>query len=158
VFRPWRPFPHPDRSTKFVRAAYGWLAASFGLLLLLPAYQAAVHTPFSHAYYGSIRHAITVGFASQMIMGIAAYVVPTLRRVPRGAMPALVGPFVLVNVGCFLRVTLQALTDVHPRAFTVIGASGVLELAALAWWGAHLVRLMISRPEARGLAPEAQPG
>jgi hypothetical protein len=46
-------------------------------------YLAATHTPFSHAYYGSIRHAITVGFASQMIMGVAAYVVPALRGVPR---------------------------------------------------------------------------
>jgi len=144
AFRPWRPFPRPDRSAKFVRAAYAWLAASFALLLLLPAYQAAVGTPFSHAYYGSIRHAITVGFASQMIMGIAAFVVPALRRVPRAGLPALLGPFVLVNVGCFLRVTLQALTDVHPAFFGVVGASGVLELAALAWWGAHLVRLMVT--------------
>jgi hypothetical protein len=132
VFHPWRPFPRPDRSAKFVRAAYAWLAASFVLLLLLPAYQAAVGTPFSHAYYGSIRHAITVGFASQMIMGIAAFVVPALRRVPRAGLPALIGPFVLVNVGCFLRVTLQVLTDVYPAFFRVVGASGVLELAALA--------------------------
>jgi len=53
------------------------------------------------------------------------------------------GPFVLVNVGCFLRVTLQALTDLHPAFFAVVGTSGVLELAALAWWGAPLVRLMV---------------
>ena len=154
VFRPWRPFPRPDRSAKFVRAAYLWLAASFALLLLLPAYQAAIGVPFSHAYYGSIRHAITVGFASQMIMGIAAFVVPALRRVPRGELPALVGPFVLVNVGCFLRVTLQALTDIHPAFFGVVGASGVLELSALAWWGTHLVRLMVTT-RAREHSPHA---
>jgi hypothetical protein len=152
AFRPWRPFPHPDRSAKFVRLAYLWLATSFALLLLLPAWQAAVHVPFSHAYYGSIRHAITVGFASQMIMGIAAYVVPGLRRVPRGELTTLVGPFVLVNTGCFLRVTLQALTDVHPVFFAAVGVSGVLELAALAWWGAHLVHLMVATR-----APTAQP-
>jgi hypothetical protein len=148
VFRPWRAFPNADRSTKFVRAAYAWLAVSFALLLLMPLYQAAIHTPFSHAYYGSIRHAITVGFASQMIMGIAAFVVPALRRVPRSATSPLVGPFVLVNLGCFLRVTLQALTDFHRVFFALVGASGVLELAALAWWGAHLVRLMVRAPAA----------
>jgi len=144
VFRPWRPFPRADRSARFVRAAYLWLAASFALLLLLPVYQAVTHTPFSHAYYGSIRHAITVGFASQMIMGIAAYVVPAFGRVPRRGLPALTGPFVLVNVGCFLRVTLQTLTDVHPAFFAVVGASGMLELTALAWWGAHLVPIMVT--------------
>ena len=145
VFRPWRPFPVADRSAKFVRCAYLWLAISFALLLLLPVYQAVLHLRFSHAYYGSIRHAITVGFASQMIMGVAAYVVPTLRRRDRTALPDLRGPFLLINLGCFLRVTLQALTDVHPAFFAVVGVSGVLELAALCWWGVHLVRVMFGR-------------
>ncbi len=153
AFRPWRAFPRPERSAKFVRAAYAWLAASFALLLLMPVYLAATHTPFSHAYYGSIRHAITVGFASQMIMGVAAYVVPALRGVPRQGLTPLVGPFVLVNIGCFLRVTLQALTDIHRVFFALVGASGVLELAALAWWGTHLVRMMVltSRQRAQPL-------
>jgi hypothetical protein len=145
VFRPWRPFPRADRSAKFVRAAYLWLAASFALLLLLPVYQAATGLRFSHAYYGSIRHAVTVGFASQMIMGMAARVVPDLRRTSTTSLTALTGPFLLVNLGCFLRVTLQALTDVHHVFFSIVGVSGVLELAALAWWGAHVVRLM-ARP------------
>jgi hypothetical protein len=155
VFRPWRPFPRMDRTAKFVRAAYLWLATSFALLLLLPVYQAAIGVPFSHAYYGSIRHAITVGFASQMIMGIGAFVVPTLRQFPRASLPALGGPFVLINVGCLLRVTLQAMTDMHPAFFRVIGVSGVFELAALAWWGVHLVRLMLTRDRAAASAPAA---
>jgi hypothetical protein len=147
VFRPWRPFPRPDRSTKFVRLAYLWLGTSLALLLLLPVYQLATGLRFSHAYYGSVRHAITVGFASQMIMAIAARVVPALRKFPHAAMPALWGPFVLLNAGCLLRVTLQALTDVHPALFAVVGVSGVLELAALVWWGAHLARMMFTRPD-----------
>ena len=145
VFRPWRPFPRPDRAAKFVRAAYVWLAASFALLLLLPLYQAAVGLPFSHAYYGSIRHAITVGFASQMILAIAARVVPDLRGVRSDPSSPLWGPFLLVNTGCFLRVTLQAATDLHRIFFAFVGVSGVLELAALAWWGTHLIRLMVMR-------------
>jgi hypothetical protein len=145
VFRPWRPFARTDRTAKFVRAAYLWLAASFALLLLFPVYRWATHIPFSHAYYGSIRHAITVGFASQMIMGIAAHVVPTLRRIPHAGLSSLMGPFALVNLGCFLRVTLQALTDVHPAFYALVGISGVLELTALAWWGGLLVRLMVAR-------------
>ena len=51
----------------------------------------------------------------------------------------------LLNAGCFLRVTLQAATDLRPAFFAVVGVSGVLELAALAWWGAHLIHLMVAR-------------
>src|SRR5262249_49615372 len=38
----WRIFSaprSPDRSLKFLRAAYGWLFVSLGMLVLLPAYQ-----------------------------------------------------------------------------------------------------------------------
>ena len=126
-------------------------------MLLLPVYRLVTHIPFSHAYYGSIRHAITVGFASQMIMGIAARVVPDLRRAPPSGLPTLMGPFLLLNLGCLLRVTLQVLTDLHPAFFGWVGISGVLELAALAWWGAHLLRLMIARPVQSGMRASAYP-
>jgi hypothetical protein len=52
------------------------------MLVALPFYQlgvvaklapdsAAAHIGFSHAYYGAVRHAITVGFISLMIVGVA---------------------------------------------------------------------------------------
>ena len=144
VFRPWRPFPVPDRSAKFVRFAYLWLAVSFALLLLLPVYQAVVHLPFSHAYYGSIRHAITVGFASQMIMGIAAYVVPTLRRRDRAALPDLRRPVRADQRGLLSARHAAGADRRSPAFFAVVGVSGVLELAALCWWGVHLARLMFA--------------
>ncbi|HEY1381405.1 MAG TPA: DUF1858 domain-containing protein, partial [Gemmataceae bacterium] len=147
------PAAEPDRSLKFLRAAYVWLFVSLGMLALLPAYQfvllprlapdsAAVATGFSHAYYGATRHAITVGFVSLMIVGVAAKVVPTLNGVPARALPALWVPFVLINVGCTLRVVGQTLTDVVPAAFPVTGVSGVLEVTGLAVWGVHLWRVM----------------
>ena len=40
------------------------------------------------------------------------------------------------------RVSLQALTDWHPLFFGVVGVSGILELAGLAWWGTHLIGVM----------------
>src|SRR5205814_2645362 len=72
----------PDRSLKFLRAAYTWLLVSLAMLVLLPVYQRgllpwlapdseAVALGFSHAYYGAVRHAITVGFLSLMIVGVA---------------------------------------------------------------------------------------
>jgi len=141
-WRLWRRLPLGDRSAKFVRAAYAWLAISLLMLLVLPVYQSAIGTPFSHAYYGAIRHAITVGFISLMIMGFAAKVVPTLNGIDTRTLPALYGPFILINVGCFLRVSLQTLTDVHPVFYAIVGISGVLEVTALTWWGLPLVRIM----------------
>jgi hypothetical protein len=44
---------------------------------------------FSHAFSGATRHAITVGFISLMIMGVAAKVVPTLKGVDVRTLPAL---------------------------------------------------------------------
>ena len=165
-FRLWRRPPVRERSVKFVRAAYAWLAVSMVMLLLLPAHQAITGIPFSHAYYGAIRHAITVGFVSLMIMGMAAKVVPTLNGRDTRQLTALWGPFVLVNVGCFLRVSLQALTDFDPRFFAAVGVSGLLEVTGLAWWGAGLARIMIdgkrgaaaaAEEEAEERAPAASP-
>ncbi|WP_337173377.1 DUF1858 domain-containing protein [Paludisphaera sp.] len=157
-WRPWRPFPETDRVAKFVRTAYGWLAISLAMLLLLPAYAAASGIPFSHAYYGAIRHAVTVGFVSQMIMGFAAKVVPTLNGVDPRRLTRLWGPYLLINAGCALRVTSQTLTDWAAPAYAVIGLSGTMEVVALAWWGAGLASLMLrgvgAAEEGIGPAPE----
>jgi hypothetical protein len=151
-WRPWRPFPERDRSGKFVRAAYGWLALSMAMLLLLPAYQLARGDGFSHAYLGATRHAITVGFVSLMIMGMAAKVVPTLNGVDPRTLSDLRGPFLLVNLGCCLRVLTQVLTDWFGDIYPVLGLSGTFEVAGLAWWGTGLIRLI--RAGGRTASPE----
>lgn len=158
----WRIYSHAedgDRSLKFLRVAYVWLFVSLGMLLLLPAYQAglamlapaseAAQIGFSHAYYGATRHAITVGFVSLMIVGVAAKVVPTLNGINGRALASLWGPFVLINAGCTLRVVGQTLTDFTPLAFPWAGVSGLLEVTGLALWGAHLWLVMAGRPRLR---------
>lgn len=152
----WRPLPVADRSGKFIRAAYGWLAVSLVMLLMLPIHQKVSGITFSHAYYGAIRHAITVGFISLMIMGFAAKVVPTLNGMDPARLSRLIGPFVLVNVGCFLRVSTQIATDWHNGAFAVVGISGMLEVTGLGWWGVGLIRIMRQgKREMAALAAEA---
>jgi hypothetical protein len=155
----WRVFarsPESDRSLKFLRAAYAWLLLSLAMLALLPLYQfgalprvapqsEAAQIGFSHAYYGAIRHAITVGFVSFMIVGVAAKVVPTLNGVDVKRLPGLWLPFVLINLGCATRVTFQTLTDHTHYAYPLAGASGVLEVLGLAVWGVHLWRIMAGR-------------
>jgi hypothetical protein len=131
-----------DRSFKFVQAAYAWLFVSLAMLLFVPLYNMLTVQSFSHAFYGATRHAITVGFISLMIVGVAAKVVPVLNGVDTRTLSRLWLPFTLINVGCFLRVSTQILTDLAPQAFSVIGLSGALEVTGIAIWGIGLYRLM----------------
>jgi hemerythrin-like domain-containing protein len=151
------PAKEPDRSLKFLRAAYAWLFLSLGMLVLWPAYQygllallapdsTAAQHHFSHAYYGAIRHAITVGFVSLMIVGVAAKVVPTLNGVDVRSLRPLWVPFLLINTGCAARVLGQTLTDFTDASFPFAGVSGLLEVTGLALWGFHLWSIMAGRP------------
>jgi hypothetical protein len=153
----FRTPPESDRSLKFLRAAYLWLFASLAMLILLPAYQHlllpwaapesdAARIGFSHAYYGAARHAVTVGFVSLMIVGVAAKLVPTLGGVDLRTLSQLWGPFLLLNAGCALRVVSQTLTDLTASSFPFAGVSGVLEVTGLALWGVHLWRIMSRGP------------
>lgn len=145
-----------DRSLKYVRAAYAWLFVSLAMLVLLPAHQFALlpwlapqsdaaAMGFSHAYYGAIRHGVTVGFVSLMIMGVAARMVPEFEGIRPHTLGRLWTPFLLVNTGCAIRVVSQTLTDFTGSAFAVAGVSGLLELTGLAVWGVHLWQLMRGR-------------
>ena len=66
----------PDRTFKFVRAAYVWLVIACGMMPLFPLYGALTHQVFAHTYMGSHRHAFTVGFISMMILGVSSRIVP----------------------------------------------------------------------------------
>jgi hypothetical protein len=165
----WHIFSRPletDRSLKYLRAAYIWLFVSLAMLVLLPLYQfgvlpalapesQAAHMGFSHAYYGAIRHAATVGFISLMIMGVAAKVVPTLKGLDLRALPGLWLPFVLINLGCATRVVTQTLTDFSARSFPFAGMSGLLEVAGLTLWGVSLWRIMNGKGTAIPVEVEA---
>jgi hypothetical protein len=168
----WRIFTaaaESDRTLKFLRTAYVWLFVSLGMLVLLPAYQfgllpwlapdsAAASTGFSHAYYGATRHAITVGFISLMIVGVAAKVVPILNGVDSRSLPRLWLPYVFINLGCMLRVVAQTATDFSGLTFPAAGVSGVLEVTGLALWGVHLWRIMGGRYAAALPAPPTADG
>jgi NnrS protein len=133
----------PDRTFKFIRAAYAWLLFSCVMMPFFPLYGALTHQVFAHTYMGSHRHAFTVGFISLMIMGVSSRVVPILAGMDSKQMSSLWAPFILINVGCAGRVLLQVLTDFVPSiAFPLVGLTGFIELIALLWWGVELWRTM----------------
>jgi uncharacterized protein involved in response to NO len=142
----WRPFPTPHRSNKFIRAAFAWLAVAMALLLLTPLFQKLAGVYFSHAYYGATRHALAVGFISMMIVGMASRIAPRLRGIDGPNLPPLNAVFILLNLGCFLRVAVQPLTEFNSVFYPVITASGLIELVALAIWAVGMVRIL-RRPE-----------
>lgn len=133
----------PDRSWKFIRAAYVWLLIAGFMMPLMILYDRWTGQFFSHAYAGARLHAFTVGFVSLMMVGVASRVVPILAGVDSKQVSSLWGPFLLLNTGCAGRVGLQILTDLRPGiAYSLIGFTGCLELAGLAWWGIGLWRTM----------------
>jgi hypothetical protein len=149
----WQEMPLKDRTTKFIRTGYLWLSISLTLLLLLPLYQKLVHIPFSHAYYGAIRHAITVGFISMMIMGFGAKVIPVLNGKDWRKLDSLWLTFILINTGCLLRVSTQILTDWNHSFFAVIAISGICEVTALVVWAVPLLNMMWNGKSSEATTP-----
>lgn len=133
-------------SHKFVRGAFTWLLIAGVMLILEPAHLNGLQVPFSHAYTGAIRHAVTVGFISQMILGVGLHVVSRMNRVPDSVVPSLWPAFWLLNFGNAMRVSLEVATDWTPRAFGPMGLTGFIELTALIIWASTVVRILVRQP------------
>ena len=143
--RMFRPLSMKLSSHKFVRTAYVWLLISGLLMCLERTHLSLVGAPFSHAYIGGIRHALTVGFISQMILGVGLRVVGAMNDVPAETMPALWSAFILINLGNAMRVFLEIATDYTGQAFAIMGASGFIELLGLLIWAVAVLRPMLTR-------------
>ena len=134
-----------DRGLKFIRAAYVWFIIATAMLVFTPIYNFAIympitgsHVPFSHAFFGAYRHALTVGFIMMMIVGVSSKVVPTLSGVDVRSAPSLWPTFLLLNLGNLTRVSSQIATDFFPAAYSVMGFSGFIEVVGLTLWGYEL--------------------
>lgn len=146
---------------RFARAAYGWLVVASVLLLVLRAWQALgpVSMLHVHALGGASRHALTVGFVSLMIVGVAWRILPLFSGAPRPR-PALVAAvFGLLVTGCALRVGGQVAAGFWGGAwYAAMGISGWLELAAITFFALDVLRLLGSAPERATLPEVTDPG
>ena len=147
-----------DRGLKFMRAAYVWFIVATAMLVFTPIYNFGIYmpltgsrVPFSHAFFGAYRHALTVGFIMMMIVGVSSKVVPTLSGVDIKRVNLLWPTFVLLNLGNLTRVSFQIATDFSPSAYSVMGISGFIEVVGLMLWGYELLANMLagSRNERR---------
>ena len=150
-FRLFRAVPENerDRGLKFIRAAYIWFIVATAMLVFTPIYNFGIYVPvtgsyvpFSHAFFGAYRHALTVGFIMMMIVGVSSKVVPTLSGVDVRTARSLWPTFLLLNVGNLTRVSFQIATDFFPVAYKVMGISGFIEVVGLMLWGYELLANM----------------
>ena len=150
-YRMFGPVPENerDRGLKFIRAAHVWFIIGAAMLVLTPIYNFAIYMPltgsripFSHAFFGGYRHALTVGFIMMMIVGVSSKVVPTLSGVDVRRANALWPTFVLLNLGNLTRVSSQIATDFFPSAYGIMGFSGFIEVVGLTLWGYELIANM----------------
>jgi uncharacterized protein involved in response to NO len=139
------PYDERDRGLKFIRAAYVWFILATAMLVFTPIYNFGIYmpmtgsrVPFSHAFFGAYRHALTVGFIMMMIVGVSSKVVPTLSGVDVRRARSLWPTFLLLNIGNLTRVCFQIATDFSPAAYRVMGISGFIEVVGLTLWGHEL--------------------
>lgn len=95
-----------------------------------------------HSYLGAVRHALTVGFMTTMIMGVGQRLLPIFEHVIL-PWPELVVPIlILIGVGNLWRVGTELAADQSSTAFVVMPFSSLLELSALALFAANVIRTL----------------
>jgi uncharacterized protein DUF1858/uncharacterized protein DUF542/NnrS protein len=139
------PEPGADRGyEKFIRLSYAWLLIS-GLMLAVFSVLILAGRDLDHAYVGAYRHALTVGFITTIMVGMALRIVPVFRGVPLWSPRMREATFWLLAIGNVIRVVFQALSAAAgPQWLRVAGISGLMELTALALFGVNLWKTMDS--------------
>jgi hypothetical protein len=131
----------------YVQLAFFWLLAGMAMLLVAELYWHSRGSAPPHAYLGAVRHALTVGFMTTLILGVGQRLLPilghTLLPWPQLVLPT----FLLIAVGNQLRVLTELLTAVSTAAFVVMPLSAVLELSALGLFTANALRTLWSAPD-----------
>lgn len=120
------------------RGAYAWLLVGLALI----AAGAIPDAPAAIATAG--RHALALGFLTQIVFGVGSRLIPALtggNPLPTSAVRAAI---VLVNVAALLRVALEIVGPSTTLAAALLPLSGPLALAALAVFAAAAVRTVRS--------------
>ncbi len=138
-----QPEPGVDRGyEKFLRLGYAWLLLSGAMLAVFSIFVIA-GADLDHAYVGAYRHALTVGFITTIIVGMASRIIPVFRGVPLYSARMRDASFWLLLTGNIIRVLFQSLSATFgPAMLKVAAVSGVMELAGLVLFGINLWKTM----------------
>jgi hypothetical protein len=126
----------------YVQLAFFWLLAGMTMLLGANLYWQGRGLTIPHAYLGAVRHGLTVGFMTTLILGVGQRILPilghTLLPWPRLVLPILI----LIGLGNLLRVVTELATPVSTAAFALMPLSAILELSALSLFTANALRTL----------------
>lgn len=127
---------------RYIQLAFCWLLISLVMLAAGDLATALRGAAPPHPYLGALRHALTVGFMTTLILGVGQRLIPILEH-RLLTWPALVTPiFVLIAAGNALRVATELATLVWPPAFPIMSFSSILELSALSLFAANVLRTL----------------
>lgn len=139
---PQRPELGPRWADRYIQLAFFWLCVGSLMLALAEVRSAWSAQAAPHAWLGAARHALTVGFVTTLILGVAQRLVPVLEHTilpwPSWSVPI----WLCIALGNFARVGSELATLVWREAFMWMPLSAGLELVALILFGVLLLRTM----------------
>lgn len=142
-----RPEVGPGVLGRYVQIAFFWLLAGLALLVAADLHWTARGLTPPHAYLGAVRHALTVGFMTTLILGVGQRLLPILGHTLL-PWPGLVVPtLLLIAAGNLLRVLTELATPLSTAAFALMPFSAVLEWAALVLFTANAWRTLWPAPD-----------
>ncbi|MGH7171407.1 MAG: NnrS family protein [Gemmataceae bacterium] len=131
----------------YVQLAFFWLLVGMVMLLAADLYWGARSLSPPHAYLGAVRHALTVGFMTTLILGVGQRLLPILGHTLLAFPRLVLLTFVLIAAGNLLRVLSELATPWSANAFTIMPFSAVLELSALVLFSANILRTLWPAPD-----------
>lgn len=125
--------------------AFFWLLAALTLMTGGAIFEITHKGPLPHAYMGAVRHALTVGFMTTLILGVGQRMLPVLDRTVLAIPGATVPILLLIGIGNLLRVGTELTIVVTPVAFGVMPISALLEWSALLLFAVNMIATMFHR-------------
>jgi hypothetical protein len=133
---------------KFIRLGYAWLVVS-GVMLGIFSILTLLGRGIDHALVGAYRHALTVGFITTVMVGMASRIVPVFSGVPIHSIRLREWTFWLLASGNLIRVLFQSLSVWGDSVWLrIAGISGVIELAALFLFSVNIWKTLGAGSEA----------
>ena len=152
IFRPAanRVRPASRQHVWFIRTAFGWLIIAGGLSAYYGVRAASDGVPVSYYGVDALRHAVGLGFASTMILGMGMLVLPEfavrrMRHPSERALPLLM--LALLTTATALRVAAAAATPhwLSTDRYWPMAVGGGLAETAIALFGAMFVWSMLQK-------------